>query len=113
MIMVFSNNKLLMDTKLKYLTIGSSVETLGKLRDKMLYTQSDSMDMLRSTRMVVSREVTGKVERWFLQWHMTLLSQGTTLSIQTTSGYGDQSHALNLILNNSMLETTMVLSQID
>lgn len=60
---VSSNNKLLMDTKLRTLIIGYLGATLGKFADKMLPIPYASTAMLRNTTMVELKEPIGKVAK--------------------------------------------------
>ena len=59
------------------------METLGKSKDKMLHTKSDSTEHPTSTEMAQQREQTGMAAKKLLPWPTTLQFQDLTLITQT------------------------------
>ena len=106
-IMVYLNNWLKMDIKLKFQIFGWRKEIHGKLKDKMLLTMLDFMVIQKSIWMETQKELIGKDVRKLSQWLMILQFQDLILTTQTISDFGDQDQEIILILINSIQVTIM------
>jgi hypothetical protein len=72
-----------MGIKLRFLISGSVKVILGKLKDKISHTKSDSMEIFPNGKMELQREQIGKIVKESLLWLMTPLFQVLTRIIPT------------------------------
>jgi len=96
-----------MAIKLKFQIFGLRKEIHGKLKDKMLLTMLDFMDIQKSIWMETQKELIGKDVRKLSLWLMILQFQDLILTTQTISDFGDQDQEIILILINSIQVTIM------
>ena len=89
-----------MAIKLKFQIFGLRKEIHGKLKDKMLLTMLDFMDIQKSIWMETQKDLIGKDVRKLLLWLMILQFQDLILTTQTISDFGDQDQEIILILIN-------------
>jgi hypothetical protein len=78
-IMVSLNKPFKMGIKLRFLISGSLKEILGKLKDKMSHTISDSMEIFPNIKMELQRELHGRTVKESLLWPMIPRFQVSTL----------------------------------
>jgi len=106
-IMVYLNNWLKMDIKLKFQIFGWRKEIHGKSKDKMLLIMLDFMVIQKSIWMETQKDLIGKDVRKLSQWLMIHQFQDLILTTQTISDFGDQDQEIILILINSIRVTIM------
>jgi len=97
-----------MDTNVKFQIFGWIMETLGKLRDKMLHMKLDSMVALKSLLKTEQRRLDGWIPKKLWQWLMIHQFQVLIHTILTILDCGDLDHKRISILMLSTLVTIRV-----